>query len=92
MANESKRVSRGSLLILLMTSLLSLGAAEWVARLLPKNYYEWQHRYMFLSEDVVTNKTFADGSSAQWYKPDQAINWAVFYGYPWQRPKQEYSI
>ena len=92
MTNESKRSSRGSLLILLMTSLLSLGAAEWVARLLPKNYYEWQHRYMFLSEDVVTNKTFADGSSAQWYKPDQAINWAVFYGYPWQRPKQEYSI
>ena len=92
MDSESNRGRRASLLILLITSVISLGAAELIARALPKNYYEWQHRYMFLSEGVVTNKTFTDGTTAQWYKPDQAINWAVFYGYPWQRPKQEYSI
>ena len=92
MASRNAQSRRSSLLILLIATLLSLGAAELMARLLPKNYYEWQHRYMFLSEGVVTNKTFADGTTAQWYKPDSAINWAVFYGYPWQQPKQEYSI
>ena len=92
MDSDSKRSRRGSLLILLIASVISLVAAELIARVLPKNYYEWQHRYMFLSEGVVTNKTFADGTTAQWYKPYQAINWAVFYGYPWQKPKQEYSI
>ena len=83
---------RRSWLVLLITTVVCLGAAEVFARLLPKNYYEWQHRYMFISEGVNTNKTFADGTTAQWYKPDSAINWAVFYGYPWQKPKQEYSI
>ena len=83
---------RRSWLVLLITTVVCLGAAEVFARLLPKNYYEWQHRYMFISEGVNTNKTFADGTTAQWYKPDSAINWTVFYGYPWQKPKQEYSI
>jgi len=92
MASRNGQSRRSSLLILLIASLLSLGAAELMARLLPKNYYEWQHRYMFLSEGVISNKKLKDGSNTQWYKPQQAINWAVFYGYPWKSPQLEYSI
>ena len=32
------------------------------------------------------NTNFADGTTAQ------STSGAVFYGYPWQKPKQEYSI
>ncbi len=71
---------------------LCLAGAELASRLLPKNYYEWQHRYMFLSEGVITNKTLKDGSTTQWYKPNKAINWTVFYGYPFHKPKLEYSV
>ena len=60
MESDSKRGHKASLLILLIASVISVGAAELISRVLPKNYYEWQHRYMFLSEGVVTNKTFAD--------------------------------
>jgi len=73
-------------------SAIGLLTLEAFSRFLPKNYYEWQHRYMFVSEGVHINKTFADGSQTRWYKPNSAINWAVFYGYPWQYPSQEYSI
>ena len=92
MSSKEAKTGKKSWLVLIITSLICLGAAEVFARLLPKNYYEWQHRYMFISEGVNTNNTFADGTTAQWYKPNSAINWAVFYGYPWQKPKQEYSI
>ena len=89
---SGKRSGCKSAILLLTVSAVCFGLAEFVARGLPKNYYEWKHRYMFVSEGVNTNKTFADGTSAQWYKPNSAINWHVFYGYPGQKPKAEYSI
>ena len=92
-ATRASKINRNkSAILLLAVSSLCFGLAEIVATKLPKNYYEWKHRYMFTSEGVNTNKTFADGTSAQWYKPNSAINWHVFYGYPGQKPKAEYSI
>ena len=46
---------------------------------------------MFISEGVNTKETFADGTSAHGTS-QPAINWHVFYGYPGQKPKAEYSI
>ena len=55
---------RRSWLVLLITTVVCLGAAEVFARLLPKNYYEWQHRYMFISDAGPKN---TNKSSFGWF-------------------------
>ena len=85
-----KRVK--SLLTLFISSILSLCALEVASRALPKSYYDWEYRHLFLTQDSILNKYYQNGESIPWYRPNSSILTAAYYKYsPTQVPIKEYS-
>ena len=81
-----------SLLTLFISTILSLCALEMVSRMLPKTYYDWGYRHLFLTQDSILNKYYPNGESIPWYKPNTSILTAAYYKYsPTQVPIKEYS-
>jgi len=86
-----KRGINKSLLILLCSTIFGVSALEVASRMLPKSYYSWRYRHLFISEDSVTNKAYPGGESAPWYKPNTSIMTSAYYAYsPFAKPIKEY--